>query len=87
MSNHLLAGDVELQEKKIDVFTIDRGGDVTFHGPGQLVGYPILDLNDHYLDIHRYLRDIEEVLIRTAKDFGIGARTFRRLHRRLGEER
>jgi len=69
--NHLLAGDGELQEKKIEVFNIDRGGDVTFHGPGQLVGYPILDLNEHYLDIHRYLRDIEEVLIRTAKDFGI----------------
>jgi lipoate-protein ligase B len=71
--NHLLAGNVELQEKKIDVYTIDRGGDVTFHGPGQLVGYPILDLNDYYLDIHRYLRDIEEALIRTAQDFGIGA--------------
>ena len=69
--NHLLAGDRELQEKGIDVFAIDRGGDVTFHGPGQLVGYPILDLNEHYLDIHRYLRDIEEVLIRTAKDFTI----------------
>ena len=72
-ANHLLAGEVELQDKKIDVFTIDRGGDVTFHGPGQLVGYPILDLNDHYLDIHRYLRDIEEVLIRTANDFAISA--------------
>ncbi len=71
--NHLLAGNVELQEKKIDLYTIDRGGDVTFHGPGQLVGYPILDLNDYYLDIHRYLHDIEEALIRTAQDFGIGA--------------
>ena len=71
--NHLLAGDAELREKKIDLYTIDRGGDVTFHGPGQLVGYPILDLNDYYLDIHRYLRDIEEVLIRSAKDFGICA--------------
>ncbi len=72
-ANHLLAGEVELHEKKIDVFAIDRGGDVTFHGPGQLVGYPILDLNQHYLDIHRYLRDIEEVLIRTTRDFGIDA--------------
>jgi lipoate-protein ligase B len=71
--NHLLAGDAELREKKIDLYTIDRGGDVTFHGPGQLVGYPILDLNNYYLDIHRYLRDIEEVLIRSAKDFGICA--------------
>lgn len=72
-ANHLLANDGELIEKKIDVFNIDRGGDVTFHGPGQLVGYPILDLNNYYLDIHRYLRDIEEVLIRTTQDFGIGA--------------
>lgn len=72
-ANHLLATDGELIEKKIDVFNIDRGGDVTYHGPGQLVGYPILDLNNYYLDIHRYLRDMEEVLIRTTQDFGIGA--------------
>ena len=72
-ANHLLANDVELIEKNIDVFNIDRGGDVTFHGPGQLVGYPILDLNNYYLDIHRYLRDIEEVLIRTTQDFGVDA--------------
>ena len=72
-ANHLLANDLELIEKEIDVFNIDRGGDVTFHGPGQLVGYPILDLNEYYLDIHRYLRDIEEVLIRTTKDFGVEA--------------
>ena len=71
--NHLLAGDEELHERRIDLFAIDRGGDVTFHGPGQLVGYPILDLHEYYQDIHRYLRDIEEVLIRTAKDFSISA--------------
>lgn len=69
--NHLLANDRELDEKKIDMFWIDRGGDVTFHGPGQIVGYPIIDLNRHYLDIHRYLRDIEEVIIRTLADYGI----------------
>jgi lipoyl(octanoyl) transferase len=68
--NHLLASQRELNEKGIDVFSIDRGGDVTYHGPGQLVGYPILDLNNYYLDIHRYLRDIEEVLIRTIEAFG-----------------
>ena len=72
-ANHLLADDVELKARKIDMFSIDRGGDVTFHGPGQLVGYPILDLNGYYPDIHRYLRDLEEVLIRTAADFGISA--------------
>jgi lipoate-protein ligase B len=72
-ANHLLANDVELKEKKIDLFNIDRGGDVTFHGPGQLVGYPIIDLGAHYRDIHRYLRDIEEVLIRTVAEFGVAA--------------
>ena len=72
-ANHLLANDAELRERGIDVFAIDRGGDVTYHGPGQLVGYPILDLNGYYLDIHRYLRDLEEVLIRTVSDFGITA--------------
>ena len=69
--NHLLANDNELSEKKIDMFWIDRGGDVTFHGPGQIVGYPILDLNQHYQDIHRYLRDLEEMIIRTLNDYGI----------------
>ena len=69
--NHLLAKDEELLDKKIDMFWIDRGGDVTFHGPGQIVGYPILDLNNHYLDIHRYLRDLEEMIIRTLNDFGV----------------
>ncbi len=71
--NHLLANDDELNEKKIDMFWIDRGGDVTFHGPGQIVGYPIIDLNLQYLDIHRYLRDIEEMIIRTLADYGISS--------------
>ncbi len=71
--NHLLADERELSEKKIDMFRIDRGGDVTFHGPGQIVGYLILDLNQHYNDIHRYLRDIEEVIIRSLGDYGIEA--------------
>jgi lipoyl(octanoyl) transferase len=70
-ADHLLASEAELRSGGVEVFNIDRGGDVTFHGPGQLVGYPILDLNDYYLDLHRYLRDIEEVLIRTLADFGI----------------
>jgi len=71
--NHVLAGAAELQSRNIDLHRIDRGGDVTFHGPGQLVGYPILDLNCHYLDVHRYLRDLEEVLIRTLAEYHIEA--------------
>ncbi len=69
--NHLLAANAELKAKGIDVFHNDRGGDVTYHGPGQLVGYPILDLNNYYLDIHRYLRDLEEVIIRTLAEYRI----------------
>lgn len=71
--NHLLADESELSEKKIDMFRIDRGGDVTFHGPGQIVGYLIFDLNQHYNDIHRYLREIEEVIIRSLGEYGIDA--------------
>jgi lipoate-protein ligase B len=69
--NHLLASDDELRQGGVDVFHIDRGGDITYHGPGQLVGYPILDLNLYGADIHRYLRGLEEVLIRALGDFGI----------------
>jgi len=69
--NHLLASEEELKSGGIDVFHIDRGGDVTYHGPGQIVGYPILDLNNYFLDVHRYLRSIEEVIIQTLAKFGI----------------
>lgn len=57
----------------VEVFKTDRGGDVTYHGPGQLVGYPILDLTQHRRDISWYMRSLEEVFIRTAQDFGIEA--------------
>jgi len=68
---HLLADEEELRAAEVKVYNVDRGGDITYHGPGQLVGYPILDLNDYYLDIHRYLRDLEEVIIQTLNDFRI----------------
>jgi len=71
--NHVLAGAAELKSRNIDLHHIDRGGDVTFHGPGQLVGYPILDLNQHYLDVHKYLRDLEEVLMSALGTYGIAA--------------
>lgn len=73
-NDHLLASNIELISKGIEVVPIDRGGDITYHGPGQLVGYPILNLNNYYLDIHRYLRDLENVLILTLNDFGINAK-------------
>ncbi|HCV41934.1 MAG TPA: lipoyl(octanoyl) transferase [Bacteroidetes bacterium] len=69
--NHLLASKDELKSRGVAVYHNDRGGDITYHGPGQLVGYPILDLNNYYLDLHRYLRDIEEVIIRTLVSYGV----------------
>lgn len=69
--NHLLANDEELSKTGAEMFRIDRGGDVTYHGPGQIVGYPILDLSNSLPDIHRYLRNLEEVIILALRDFGI----------------
>ncbi len=75
-SNHLLLTPKQMEERGIALYEIDRGGDITYHGPGQLVGYPVLDLNMYYRDVHRYLRDLEEVIIRTLSDTGITARRF-----------
>jgi len=69
--DHLLSNEENLQG--VDIFRTDRGGDITYHGPGQIVGYPILDLKNYYLDIHRYLRDLEKVIMLTLADFGIPA--------------
>ena len=63
----------ELEDRGVSVHDSDRGGQVTYHGPGQLVGYPILDLNPDRRDIRRYVRDLQETLVRTLADFGVAA--------------
>ncbi|MEM6831711.1 MAG: lipoyl(octanoyl) transferase LipB, partial [Bacteroidota bacterium] len=69
--SHLLANEQLLKKKDASFYKINRGGDITYHGPGQIVGYPILDLDHFFTDIHRYLRYLEEAVIRTLEDFGI----------------
>ncbi|MEM9671146.1 MAG: lipoyl(octanoyl) transferase LipB [Cyclobacteriaceae bacterium] len=71
--DHLLLSVKELAEKGIQYYPINRGGDITFHGPGQIVGYPILDLDHFFTDIHRYLRTLEEAVILTLANYGIDA--------------
>jgi lipoyl(octanoyl) transferase len=68
---NLLISKQELHENNIGYFPINRGGDITFHGPGQLVGYPILDLDNFFTDVHKYLRLLEEAIILTLADFGL----------------
>ena len=69
--NNLVGSKEYLEKNKISIFEIDRGGDITYHGPGQLVGYPIISLNEWQNDTHKYLRALEEVLILTCKDYGL----------------
>ena len=68
---NLLADDERLKAINAEFFRTNRGGDITYHGPGQLVGYPILDLDEYFTDIHRYLRTLEEVIISTLADYGL----------------
>jgi lipoic acid synthetase len=69
--DNVLISKEQLTGQRISLFFIDRGGDVTYHGPGQLVGYPIIDLGQRGRDIHHYVNDIEEVILRTLRDFSI----------------
>ena len=68
---NLLLSDESLKKKGIDFFKINRGGDITYHGPGQLVVYPVFDLDNFFTDIHKYLRFLEEVVILVLKSFGL----------------
>ncbi len=68
---NLLADDERLKSIGAEFYRTNRGGDITYHGPGQLVGYPILDLDEYFTDIHRYLRTLEEVIIATLADYGL----------------
>ena len=71
--SNLLLNEAQLEQKGATFYKINRGGDITYHGPGQIVGYPILDLDNFFTDIHKYLRFLEEVIIKTLAEYGITA--------------
>lgn len=68
---NMLLNEQQLKEKNATFYKINRGGDITYHGPGQIVGYPILDLDNFFTDIHKYLRFLEEVIIKVLADYGL----------------
>ncbi|GGD54500.1 lipoyl(octanoyl) transferase LipB [Muriicola marianensis] len=69
--SNLLVTEAQLRDKGATFYKINRGGDITYHGPGQIVGYPILDLDNFFTDIHKYLRLLEEIIILTLADYGL----------------
>lgn len=69
--DNLLLSEAEMEAEKIEFFKINRGGDITYHGPGQIVGYPIFDLECFFTDVHKYVRYLEEAVIRTLADFNV----------------
>ena len=69
--NNLLLSEKQLKERNISFFKSNRGGDITYHGPGQIVGYPIIDLDNFFPDIHLYMRKLEEVIIKTLAEYGL----------------
>ena len=69
--DHLLLNEAELEAHEAKFYKINRGGDITYHGPGQIVGYPILDLENFFTDIHKYLRLLEETIILTLAEYGL----------------
>lgn len=73
LETHLLLNDKQLEAAEAQFFKTNRGGDITYHGPGQLVGYPLIDLENFFTDIHQYLRYLEEAIINTCAHFGIKA--------------
>ena len=70
---NILASQDELQDRGISLCQTNRGGDITYHGPGQIVGYPIMNLKDHGKDLHKYIRNIEEMITSLLRDYGISA--------------
>jgi lipoyl(octanoyl) transferase len=69
--DHLLKGEDELSKEGVSFFKINRGGDITYHGPGQITGYPVFDLDEFFTDVHKYVRFLEEAIIRTLSKYGI----------------
>lgn len=72
--DNLLLNETQLQEQGFEFFKINRGGDITYHGPGQIVGYPLFDLDEFFTDVHRYVRYLEEAIIRTIAIYGLSGK-------------